>query len=67
MTQTRSGRPPVGAVIDIPGHGRCVIVSNDDPSLLTVRNAQGTEFRIGEQVLRLSLLACAGHDCRPTS
>ncbi len=59
-TATRTGRPAVGELIDVPGHGRCEVVSNADPSLVTIRTAHGTELRIGEQALRLALLAGAG-------
>lgn len=58
MTETtRSSRPTVGSVIDIPGRGRCRVVSNADPSVIILRTEHGAIFRIGEQALRLALLA----------
>jgi len=66
MDRKRSGRPPVGQVIEVPGRGRCEVVSNADPSVIVLRAPSGAHFRIGEQALRLALLAAAGQDVRPT-
>ena len=46
---TNTARPNVGEIVSVPGIGRCHVVGDSDPSLLTVQNAQGTEFRVGEK------------------
>jgi len=65
-TQQQTARPAVGALLYPPGHGRCEVVSNSDPSTVTLRTAQGTELRIGERALQLALIAADG-DARPAS
>ena len=46
-----TSRPSVGDIVSVPGIGRCHVVRDDDPSLLTVQNAQGVEFRVGERAV----------------
>ena len=48
---TNTARPSVGDIVHVPGIGRCHVVRTDDPSLLTVQNAEGTEFRVGERAV----------------
>ena len=67
MMMTRSGRPEVGQTIDVPGHGPCVVESNNDPSVVTLRTENGASVRIGERALQLALLSAKGADVRPTS
>lgn len=50
-TPPATGRPQVGDIVSVPGVGRCHVVGDSDPSLLTVQNAQGVEFRVGERAV----------------
>jgi len=67
MSTQRSGRPAVGTELAVPGYGRCTVESNNDPSVILFRTESGSTFKIGEQALRLALLAAEGEDVRPTT
>lgn len=57
MNVQRSGRPAEGGVLDVPGRGRCEVVSNADPSVIVLRTESGATFKIGEKALALALVA----------
>jgi|GEM_PF-5266345 hypothetical protein len=67
MMMTRSGRPEVGQTIEVPGHGRCTVQSNSDPSIVVLQTATGATLRIGERALQLALMSAKGADVRPTT
>ena len=46
-----TARPSIGDIVNVPGIGRCHVIRDDDPSLLTVQNAQGVEFRVGDRAV----------------
>ena len=48
---TNTARPSVGDIVHVPGIGRCHVVRTDNPSLLSVQNAQGVEFKVGERAV----------------
>ncbi|MDX1608844.1 MAG: hypothetical protein R3225_01845 [Halofilum sp. (in: g-proteobacteria)] len=52
MEIQRSGRPPVDAVLVLPGFGRLRVASNEDPSLVTLETPGGARLRMGEKALR---------------
>lgn len=66
MKLERNGRPAVGEQIEVPGYGLCEVESNADPSIVALRTPSGATVKIGDQALRLALLAANGEDCRPT-
>ena len=67
MDVKRCGRPNVGDVIKLANFGRCTVVSNSDPSVITLETENGATLKIGEKVLALMLLAANGEDARPTT
>lgn len=52
MEIQRSGRPPVDTSLVLPAIGRVRVVSNADPSLVTLETATGAHLKIGEKALR---------------
>ena len=43
-------RPKIGEAVKVPGvDGRCHVIDDSDPALLTVQNARGVEFKVGER------------------
>ena len=54
-------RPKIGEAVKVPGvDGRCHVIDDSDPALLTVQNARGVEFKVGER----SIVKLGGADGR---
>jgi len=55
MIEQRSSRPVVGDTVHVPDVGACEVISTNDPSLINVKTADGTVFRVGVKALAAML------------